>query len=293
MTEVLEDEYGVSSASLTFVDTADEDASAMIGVSQDSQFEFDQPSTLLSQAWTQSQPEATNDNNQELTFLDEEDSHQAAQNLPPHACSYCGIHDPKSVAMCLTCNKWFCNGRGSTSGSHIVNHLVRSQHKEVSLHKEGCLGETILECYQCGSRNIFMLGFVPAKADAVVVVLCRTPCASQATLKDASWQVDKWKPLISDKQLLSWLVKVPTEQEQLRARQISAAQINRLEDLWKENPQAVLDDLEKPGVDEEPERVQLRYEDAYHYRRIFAPLVAAEAEYDRRDKEAQTQSVGH
>lgn len=46
-------------------------------------------------------------------------------------------------------------------------------------------------------------------------------------------QVDEWKPLISDRQLLSWLVKIPSEQEQLRARQISAAQINRLEDLWK------------------------------------------------------------
>lgn len=34
-----------------------------------------------------------------------------------------------------------------------------------------------------------MLGFIPAKADTVVVVLCRTPCANQATLKDANWQV--------------------------------------------------------------------------------------------------------
>lgn len=63
--------------------------------------------------------------------------------------------------------------------------------------------------------------------------------------------------------------------------------------FFQENPNAVLEDLEKPGVDEEPERVQLRYEDAYHYRRIFAPLVSAEAEYDKREKESQTQSVGH
>ncbi len=26
-------------------------------------------------------------------------------------------------------HRWFCNGRGSTSGSHIVNHLVRAKHK--------------------------------------------------------------------------------------------------------------------------------------------------------------------
>jgi hypothetical protein len=31
------------------------------------------------------------------------------------------------------CKKWFCNARGNTSGSHIVNHLVRAKHK-VSMH---------------------------------------------------------------------------------------------------------------------------------------------------------------
>ena len=51
---------------------------------------------------------------------------------------------------------------------------------------------------------------------------------------------------------------MPSEQEQLRARQISAQQINKLEELWKENPDAKLEDLEKPGVDEEPQQVMLR-----------------------------------
>ena len=57
--------------------------------------------------------------------------------------------------------------------SHIVNHLVRSKCKEVTLHKEGALGETVLECYNCGCKNVFLLGFIPAKAESVVVVLCR------------------------------------------------------------------------------------------------------------------------
>ena len=48
---------------------------------------------------------------------------------------------------------------------------------------------------------------------------------------------------------------VPSEQEQARARQISAAQINKLEELWKVAPEAALQDLEKPGVDEEPQAV--------------------------------------
>lgn len=117
--------------------------------------------------------------------------------------------------------------------SHIVNHLVRAKCKEVTLHKDGPLGETVLECYNCGCRNVFLLGFIPAKADSVVVLLCRQPCASQSSLKDINWDSSQWQPLIQDRCFLSWLVKIPSEQEQLRARQITAQQINKLEELWK------------------------------------------------------------
>lgn len=86
--------------------------------------------------------------------------------------SYCGIHNPSCVVKCV-CGKWFCNSRGSTSGSHIVNHLVRAKHKEVTLHAESPLGETTPECYSCGAKNVFILGFIPAKSDTVVVLLCR------------------------------------------------------------------------------------------------------------------------
>lgn len=60
---------------------------------------------------------------------------------------------------------------------------MRAKHKEVTLHKDGPLGETVLECYSCGVRNVFVLGFIPAKADSVVVLLCRQPCAAQNSLK--------------------------------------------------------------------------------------------------------------
>lgn len=44
-----------------------------------------------------------------------------------HACRYCGVSNPACVVRCNvpSCRKWFCNSRGNTSGSHIVNHLVR------------------------------------------------------------------------------------------------------------------------------------------------------------------------
>lgn len=104
-----------------------------------------------------------------------------------------------------------------------------------------------------------------------------------------NWDHEQWKPLIADRCFLPWLVKIPTEQEQLRSRQINAATINKLEELWKENVEASISDLEKPGVDKEPSQVQLRYDDGYQYQNIFGPLVKLEADYDKRLKESQTQ----
>ena len=65
------------------------------------------------------------------------------------------------------------------------------------------------------------------------MMFCRHPCAQQANTKDMEWNPAQWQPLISDRSFLSWLVKVPSEQEQARARQITAQQINKLEERWK------------------------------------------------------------
>ena len=208
--------------------------------------------------------------------------------LPPHACRYCGIHSPASVVKCSGCQGWFCNSRGSTSGAHIIHHLVRSKHKEVSLHPDSPLGDTILECYNCGCRNVFLLGFIPAKSDSVVVLLCRSPCLNVG-LKDSNWDVQQWLPLIEDRQFLPWLVKPPTEVEQMRARAISGAAMVRLEEAWKLNPLATLEGLEQEqGKEEDIAPVLIRYEDAFHYQNTFGPLVQLEAEYDKKVSHTHT-----
>ncbi|KAF3928370.1 hypothetical protein ABW21_db0205604 [Orbilia brochopaga] len=210
--------------------------------------------------------------------------------LPVHACAYCGIHSPSTVVKCLGCNKWFCSGRGNTSSSHIINHLVRARHKEVCLHPSSSLGETTLECYNCGTRNVFLLGFIPAKSDTVVVLLCRQPCAAMPSSKDMNWDTSRWEPLIQDRAFLPWLVSEPSEAEQMRARHLQPQVIGKLEELWKENPNAVVEDLDKAnGADDEPQPVLLRYDDAYQYQNVFGPLVKIEADYDRKMKESQTQ----
>jgi regulator of nonsense transcripts 1 len=44
--------------------------------------------------------------------------------------------------------------------------------------------------------------------------------------------------------------------------------------LWKENPEASIEDLERPGVRaSEPEHVLLRYEDASVYKFVIIKMV--------------------
>src|SRR5258708_13154859 len=80
--------------------------------------------------------------------------------------------------------------------------------------------------------------------------LPRQPCASIS--KDISWNSTLWAPLIDDRQFLSWLVKIPSEAEQLRSRQISFGQINKLEDLWREKKKTKQKELQKPPTKTNP-----------------------------------------
>jgi len=214
------------------------------------------------------------------------------KELPEHYCRYCGIHSPGSVMKCRGDGKWFCNIRlPGLPSSCIILHLVRAKQKEVSLHPESTLGEITLECYNCGQRNVFLLGFIAAKSDSVVVLLCRI-CLSNNALKDSNWDLAQWQPLIEDRSFLPWLVKVPDAKEQMRSWNITAAQVNKLEEMWKTNPDATLEDLEGkagPGSEDDPQPVMLRYEDAYQYQHVFAPLVKMEADYDKKLKESQSQ----
>ena len=56
---------------------------------------------------------------------------------PEWACRFCGIHDPACVVRCVESGKWFCNSCGNASGSHIIQHLVRSRNNQVRRHVVG------------------------------------------------------------------------------------------------------------------------------------------------------------
>lgn len=58
----------------------------------------------------------------------------------------------------------------------------------MSLHKDSPLGETVLECYNSGSRNVFALGFVPLKDENTGTD------GSQMGVK-GGWQQKRGRPL--------------------------------------------------------------------------------------------------
>ena len=138
--------------------------------------------------------------------------HYDEDNLPEYACRYCGIHDPACVAHCVETKKWFCNAVVGSGGSHLVHHLVRSRSHQVQLHPESPLGDTVLECYNCTSKNAFVLGFVPASSSSVVVLLCRVCVETVPALKDMDWELAQWHPLIQDRKVFTMVDQGPIRQ---------------------------------------------------------------------------------
>ena len=234
-----------------------------------------------------SSDEDDDDDDDHLFTLD----HYDEEKLPEYSCRYCGIHDPACVAQCVESKKWFCNAVCGSGGSHLVHHLVRSRSHQVQLHPESPLGETVLECYNCTSKNVFVLGFVPASSSSVVVLLCRVCVETVPALKDMDWELAQWHPLIQDRKFLPWLIKVPSDKLMLKSRDIAQSQMAKLEELWKNEPEANFADLDRPDIieDEEMQPTLLQYEDGFHYQNVLAPLVKIEADYDRQMKESLTE----
>jgi regulator of nonsense transcripts 1 len=185
---------------------------------------------------------------------------------PEWACAYCGYAaNAASVARCLATGRWFCNGRGGGAAACIVQHLVRSKHKEVALHKKSPLGDATLECYASGARNVFSLGYVPLRDENTVVLLARDTPPSAPAIKDLNVDVSQWQPLVEGRALVDWLVRRPPGAELARCRPPSAAQAAALEAAWRSDPRATLETLleQAPEALETPDPlpVALRYPD--------------------------------
>lgn len=168
-------------------------------------------------------------------------------------------------------------------------HMVRSHHKEVMLHRDSPLGDTVPECFHCGSKNAFVLGFIPAKGDSVVMLLCRYPCANMRSVNGVTWDAEQWLPLVQERSFPPWLVNVPQPEELKLARPVSTGDIQMLEEMWSRDEHAKLGLPSKPELEQHVKPTRLTYDNAKDYATTFQPLVEIEADNDRRMKAMQTQ----
>ncbi|AAZ11329.1 regulator of nonsense transcripts UPF1 [Trypanosoma equiperdum] len=197
------------------------------------------------------------------------------------SCSYCSEESPTCLAFCNGCSKWFCNGSNGTSGSHIILHLVKSGHNSLKLHAENSLGDSTLECYICRSSNIFSLGFMPSKEEAVVVLVCREPCLHSKTLRDLNWDSSTWLPLIEERRLLPWICSIPST---LR-RPLTLHDIKALEMSWEQKVKEFVDPVE--SVPEVP----LYFESGTKYVEVFSSLIALDSQGARDSKDTSFEGI--
>lgn len=73
---------------------------------------------------------------EEAAEEEREEEEEEKKELPEWACAYCQNDNVNAVAQCMVCKKWFCNSY-CRYGSHIIQHLILSEHKSIRLHPNG------------------------------------------------------------------------------------------------------------------------------------------------------------
>lgn len=185
------------------------------------------------------------------------------------ACAYCQQLLPQALVHCDDCDRWFCNLSAGTAGLHAVSHMAHAGHRQALLHRDLAVGDIRLECYHCGARGLFTLGYVQARTAQVMVFLCRMPCAQ---VKDANWDGGLWLPLVSNRALVPWLVAVPSGEELEGCDKVTQKSAALLEALW--NKTTVVEGVPLP-------QVPAVFNSTAEYQTVFAPLVEQEAATDK------------
>ena len=127
-------------------------------------------------------------------------------------CEYCNCSNINCLAQCATTGLYFCNGKGETSKSHIIQHLQSIHCDTINLPRENRFSNVSLRCYICNSTNIFRLGFVFDK-DGKIFIVCRSPCQFDESLTEKGVNNEGFQPLVVDNEILPEVVNVPEPNE--------------------------------------------------------------------------------
>lgn len=228
-------------------------------------------------------------------------SSASSASPPEHACAYCGLAVPECVVLCEATGRWFCNTpRNVGVASCVVAHFATSRLRACRLHPASPLGDAPLECYSCGGRNPFVLGYVPLRGEDTVLMLCRDTPATAPGLAGLDVDLSAWAPVVCDRAFVPWLVRAPTDEERLRDRRtrsrgrVSVARAAAMEVAWRkerggEEGGEGEGGTGNGGEDDPPagppkplelEPLRPSYEDGYAFEAALLPCVDAEAEED-------------
>lgn len=210
--------------------------------------------------------------------------------LPEWACAYCQNDDVNAVAQCMVCKKWFCNSY-CKDGSHIIQHLIYSDHKSIRLHPNGLqkeYGDSPICCFNNPAHtNIFNLGTIQSDK-GFFSIICRDQCLDKPRLKEIGWDADTWSHIVKDKHVASFLLDDSISKDR-NTLKISREEIRALENVWKKNPEATLDDVYAMDLkrENELEPIPSSFGTAKEYNRIFIPIINAEMESDKEDNDVK------
>ncbi|OMJ71612.1 hypothetical protein SteCoe_30132 [Stentor coeruleus] len=198
-------------------------------------------------------------------------------SLPNEHCLYCGVCNPLSIARCDTCKYWFCNGTApGKSGSHIIHHLQKSNHKTLFGHKENPKHNGIFECEECHNKNCFNL-----QVTSNLQVLCRM-CAIKSRFKNPDLTFTE---LIEQQKINSIKISGLNPEDSQKAEKASTQQIRKIEENLKSQRDPYQDIENENPVKDNQLRIKLRYDSLNDYYTIMSLLLDKDLNYNRKLKD--------
>eukprot|EP00834_Sanchytrium_tribonematis_P007907 NODE_802_length_3815_cov_0.343649.p1 type:complete len:399 gc:universal NODE_802_length_3815_cov_0.343649:1885-689(-) len=188
-------------------------------------------------------------------------------------CAYCNVEQEASL-QCKICSKRFCNNT-SKNISHFVYHCIKAKHSECELPTSHPLGPLDIDCYTCKTRNIFILGCIPAQSNETMIIVCRD-CNNENKVS-SEWNTEMWQSLIVDKIIQQWLVESKVSDVNMQDLQKMHLELFPNRATIQEEAE-----LELPPI-------LPKYESGSEYKEILTPLIQAEADYDKILKEMSSQ----
>lgn len=198
-------------------------------------------------------------------------------SLPSEHCLYCGVCNPLSIAKCDTCQHWYCNGTGpGKSGSHIIHHLQKSNHKSLSVHIENPKHNGSFECEECHNKNCFSL-----QITSNLQVLCRM-CALKIRFKNPDLS---FSDLIEQQRINPIKISYLIPEDNQNASKATSEQIRKIEEnlLAQRDPYSGIE-TETP-VKGNQIRIKLRYDSLNDYYTIISWLLDKDFNYNRKLKD--------